>query len=310
MIFDTLARRKKIIGVMREIAEARQPDFDRALEELLTAPEKGVQQYAQQLGFAEGAWYRPAHNVLVPAAMIAAVNRDGFARDLVIPAILHDAGNSLMKVAQTTDGADWENADKRYKHMEIGGIMLHTTLGILRSQGKIEITDERIAELKAIVDTHDFPYLGQPLTNHEARAHRGADRTFVPSALSWYKDLIAHYSDQKYLGRAKAAGFEIGPKEFLLCRMAFFYESNDALPIAWNRTKFPLDTSRVTYNEGQECEPCYGCSDKAIVDSMISSRAAELPEVLGADTATRFGDLFERVFTQEVQAVIEYAKGE
>jgi len=309
MDFTNPTHRSEAVSLMKEIASARQAGFDRSLDILLSPAEKAVQSYVQELGFREGAWYRPSHNTIVTAAMVAICGRENYSRKLVFAAQLHDAGNSLMKLADTTEGASWEAVDKRWKHMELGGVMLYTALGLLRAMGQVEISDEEIINLKRIVDAHDLPYLGGKLTNPEAQAHRCADRVFVPSALSWYKDMIAHFSDKSYLKKAEELGFELSPQEFLISRMAFFYPNGESLPQQWDSEGLPLILARAAYNEGGRCEPAYTATGKEMIDNIFLSRAGELEQVGEATTPQQFASLFERVFVEETKGILSLAKG-
>ncbi len=307
MDFTNPDHRKEVVKLMKEIASGRQADFDKSLNNLLLPAERVVQSYVQELGFSEGAWYRPIHNIIVTAAMITICERENYSRNLVFAAQLHDAGNSLMKVADTTEGASWESVDKRWKHMELGGVMLYTALGLLRGIGQVEISNQEILNLKRIVDTHDFPYLGKELTDPEAQAHRCADRVFVPSALSWYKDMIAHFSDKSYLEKAVQLQFQLSPREFLLSRLAFFYQNEESLPQQWNQEDLPLIIARAVYNEGERCEPAYTATGKEIVDNLFLSRVGELEPVREAVTPQQFASLFEKVFVEETEGILRFA---
>lgn len=297
--------RKQAVGLMKEIANFHQSQLGDNLSELLTEPEKIIYKFVRDLSFQEGAWYRPAHNIIVPAAMISICQREDFPRDLVYPALLHDAGNSLMVVADTTKGADWENPDKRYKHMQLGSTMTSTALLFLKSLG-YEMDTKRIPVLAEIVATHDYPYLCRELTTREELAHRDADRVFVPSALSWYKDLIAHASDTKYLEKAKASGMEISPEQFLLCRLAFFYKSETELPKLDDSANLHLHPELASYNECGKTESPYTDTAKEMIDEMFVRRASELETVRGC-SLEQFGRLFERAFVSEIERLLERA---
>lgn len=306
--------RKEIVAAMQAVAREKHPTFLDKLRAVLTPAEREVQAYADDLGFREGAWYRPAHNIIVPAAMIAICAEEGFPRDLVYVAQLHDAGNSLMKVAPTTQGADWENADKRWKHMELGAVMTNVVLNLLRTQGKIQLSKERIDELCEIVARHDYPYLGRELETAEEKAHRGADRCFVPSALSWYKDLMAYLSDPRYKAKADALGMKLTPRTFLQARMAFFYTPEKAegrqhsLPPVWNSEDFPLDTRLVSFNEGGRCEPGYTKTDQRIVDKMFLRKADQIFILKeNVHTVEDFKDFFTNALTKETEDLLAYA---
>jgi len=307
MDFNNPDTRKECVDLIQKVAKELQPGLESRLMELLNPEEQIIQDYLIGLSFKDGAWYRPMHNVIVPAAMMAICNRDNYNRDLVIPALLHDAGNSLMYVASTSEGADWENVDKRKKHMELGGIMTHTALTLLKSQGILDITDKRILELKNIVDTHDFPYLGIDLEDKEAQAHRCADRVFVMSCLSFYKDLIACSGDYNYKEKAADFGFKINPKEFLLSRMPFFYNHEYQLPDTWDKDKLPFKKERVSFNEGGRCEPPYTITGRKLVDDMFLRRSSELRVLDGLKDPKEFGEFFKGSYETEINMILDMA---
>ncbi len=332
MDFTNESVRKKTIGVMQEISKNRQPELNRTLHSLLTPAEQEIQRFVDGLAFQEGAWYRPAHNVIVPASMIAIcrygsystfdisgetatyIQHAPYPRDLVFVAQLHDVGNSRMKIEETTKGADWERVDKRWTHMQIGSDMLNEQLKDLRARGILDIPDERIAELRAIVATHDFPYIeGMPLKDPEARAHRGADRTFVPSVLSFWKDFIAYCVTPKYLDGARKLGLELTPETFLSARLAFFYDNRSPLstvPDALQHTH-SLDKRLASWNEGGRCEPAYTDVEKRVIDAMLTRRSHEVAAVTSGSmhTSDDFGALFERAFVDETTTLLSYAAG-
>lgn len=294
--------REDAVSVMKKILSSNQYRLANQLDDWLSAAEKSVHKFVRDLSFQEGAWYRPGHNLTVPAAMLAISQEEKFSRDLIYPALLHDSGYSLMKMAETTKGADWGNPDKRYQHMHLGSIMTYSVLLHLRSQG-VDLGQKRIGELAAIVATHDYPYLGLKLTTQEELAHRDADRIFVPSALSWYKDLVAHASDDKYLQKAKDWGIEICPEQFLLCRLAYFYSSKEDLPTGWDPQTYPLCPELAAYNEGGKVEAPYTQTAKSIINEMFKQRALEL-ETARDCSIPKFGQLFENTFVPEIENLI------
>ena len=151
--------------------------------------------------------------------------------------------------------------------------------------------------------------MGEELIDREAKAHRGADRCFVPSALSWYKDMVAHYGDSGYQAKSAELGFTLSPKEFLRCRLAFFYEREEDLPTDWNTDRLPLDTSLEKYNEGNMCETFYTRTDKAIIDGMFMCRAEELGVVEDVATPQRFARMFEDFYKDELASILCFARG-
>lgn len=308
MDFTSKKTRQELVSLVQEISKGFQPEFERRLEEMLTPQEKMIQLYLKTLDFKGGDWFRPFHNVNVPAAMISICDREGCSRDLVYSALLHDAGNTLMKIAKTTEGADWTKVDKREKHMEIGGVMIYSILGILKSMGVISISDERILKLKEITETHDYPYIGKELTDPEARAHRCADRSWVVAGISYYKDFLAHNSDKVFVEKAAKMGFTLTPKDFLLNRLAWFYSNPSSLPEGWDQGSLPL-LDRAKYNEtvSGKCEPPYTKTGKTIVDSFFKRRASELEGFTQARNPQEFGDFFAKAVEEETAALINYA---
>jgi len=336
-LFDSADTRKELVSIMQEIAKAHEPEHARLLKDMMTPPEIAVQDYVDELGFKEGAWYRPAHNKLVPAAMMAICHqtfRGGqlVPRDLVYVAQMHDAGNSYMAVAATTQGADWESVDKRWGHMGIGAGMLAKKLNELRSKGVLEMDDRRIADLYLIAATHDFPYLGTPFKNprddfgplgprvaDEALAHRDADRAFVMSTLSFWKDLVAQMSDKGYERKANELGYErVTPELMFRARTAFFYDrynSDEAKPQAdeeastWVLTGTDMGYDILaTYNEGGKVERMSTRTGQRIVRRQFSARARELEQVADMSTPKQFGDMFATAFDSEMRQMFRYAR--
>lgn len=309
MDFSNERLRKESFNLMYQEAVKLLPGFERGLVDLLTPEEKQVHLFLKNVSFKEGNWFRSFHNVNVPTAMIAICNREGYERDLVYAALLHDAGSSLMSYASTTQGVDWAGVDKRKKHMEIGGIMTYSVLGALSTIGAIDLSEERIMKLKMISETHDDPYIGKDINDPEARAHRCADRTWVSAAVSYYKDFIAHLSDIGFRKKAEQLGFEINPRDFLLCELAWYCPDESWLSKEWDKKALPLETRRVPYNDGSRCEPPYTETGKVIIDGILRRRASELEMVIGSSTPQQFADVFSKACEEETYALLDYATG-
>ena len=302
MDFDDAKTRLQILQVMKKVELSLRDDFRKRLREILTPAERKVQAYVDHLAFKEGAWYRPLHNIIVTACMIAICKHEKLPRDLVYVAQLHDTGNAIIKIKDTQFGADWENVDKRRKHQEISAQLAKDFLG------KLSIKPARIAQLVSYIAEHDAPYLGEKLTNDESKACRSADKCFVPAALSWIKDIISHYADDKYIQRAKELGIIMSPKNFLLARLACFYDTESKLPDHWDKAKFPLRTELAPYNEhGQEL--CYNATQQKITDFMFTNRIKEYELMLKAVSINEFKDIFKTALKTETNALIDFAAG-
>jgi len=192
--------------------------------------------------------------------------------------------------------------------------------------------DRRIADLYTIAATHDFPYLGVPFRNPrddfgvlgpdlacEAEAHRDADRAFVMSTLSFWKDLVAQMSDKGYERKAQELGYErVTPEMMFRARIAFFYNSSNIDEAraevgeessTWVLTDDdPRYDKLATYNEGGKVERMSTRTGKRIVRRQFSARAKELEAVAEMDSPRQFGDLFGRAFDGEMRQMFQYAR--
>ncbi|MCB0337364.1 MAG: hypothetical protein KDD62_13705, partial [Bdellovibrionales bacterium] len=220
----------ELVAVLQESAEKHLPQLDSILHDLLLKSELTVFEEVNQLAFKEGSWFRPIHNRVVPLCMLHIISATDCQRDLMYPALNHDAGMSLIAIECTHAGADWENKDKRKLHMELGAAYCRQQLTNLQAQGTLLITAGRINQLAEIVGTHDNPYLGIDLVAEEAKLVRDADRCFVMSFTSFWKDFLAYRSDDNYLERYRAQGLLLLPQDLLAARLAFFYDSFESFP--------------------------------------------------------------------------------
>jgi hypothetical protein len=133
-----------------------------------------------------------------------------------------------------------------------------------RDSGELTISQERIEKLVEIIATHDNPYIGKPLTEQEALLHRDADRAFVISTTSFWKDYIAYLSDKKHIKRFAEADITLTPEAFLRLRQGSF-ERDDSNEMA-----------RFT-----SYEPMTSELGKAICEGQRLRRLAEIHEVEG-----------------------------
>lgn len=254
------------------------------LSDKLTSAEKEVFEFVDGHSFTDGSWYRPIHNVIVPYAMLEICEETSASRDLVLAAILHDVGYAGLKLPGTLSGSAWDTKDAREAHMAASAVMSRTFLNSLRGKGVIDLSEERIDKLVDIIATHDNPYIGKPLEEREALLHRDADRAFVISAVSFWKDYIAYLSDEEKMPRFNDSGVVLSPQQFLKLREASFLsdESNEM-------------RSYTTY------EPMQSGKGKAIAQAQYQQRLAEIPLVLAAlSPAAGNQQRLEELFIQHI----------
>jgi hypothetical protein len=156
---------------------------------------------------------------------------------------LHDVGYAAIAIYSTLQGMAWQNRDTRQAHMEASREMSRAKLEDLRLRGDISIPQSRVEKLLEIVATHDDPYLGRPLCDFEALAHRDADRTFVISCVSFWKDFIAWSSDSREQKKREERGIPTTPESFLAVRNAGFLRHDSSQLVDLNEGGFePMTT--------------------------------------------------------------------
>lgn len=300
--------RKNSINVMKEIVASSQPRFDDMLIGILNPAERFAFEEVRNMAWEEGKWYRPPHNVIVTASGIASYKFDPekCSEFVKLNSIIHDAGYQTIELGGSEKGAVWEAHDVRLQHMEGSKIFGKRMYELLRTNGLITITDEEIEVQCNILGEHDNPYLMLPMNEEESKFLRDADRAYVPSASSYYKDLITHYDDEGYLRRAAELGEEVSPEFFLRARMALMWPDTDWIPVSLDTDRFPLETRLRHYSEGKG-EPQRTEVGKEIVDAMLLNRARELEGVMSAHTVEYFGKIFEDAYVLETQRLINYA---
>lgn len=257
--------RRMFLSSLEEATRRALPECEEILLSKLTEFEREVYAFVRSHNFVDGAWYRPIHNVVVPCAMIAIAEKTGASRDLVLAAMLHDIGYAGLKIPGTLEGAAWDAKDVRESHMAAGAEMSRRFLREKQERGELNISTERIEKLVEIIATHDNPYIGKPLTEQEALLHRDADRAFVISTTSFWKDYIAYLSDKKHIKRFAESGITLTPEAFLRLRQGSF-ESDDLNEMA-----------RFT-----SYEPMTSELGKAICEGQRQRRLAEIRQVEGS----------------------------
>ncbi|MCF7861530.1 hypothetical protein K9M79_04770 [Candidatus Woesearchaeota archaeon] len=268
MDYTNYIERRKLIEVMKQVNGEKIPLFEEKLIEKLQPQHKHIYRRLQNYAFNDGSWYRPAHNFVVTSTMVAICRTEGLdERNLIPTAMLHDIGNSLIKILEGK-GADWENVDKRIAHRIVGSELAWEILKDLRKEGKIDLQDDEIQVMDDLIMTHDDPYLGIPLETLLEKQHRDADRAFVPSISSWYKDFLNYLDDTKNDYKKT-----LTPIKFMKQRLAFFYNVPKDNPL---QASSALDLSLTKYNEGGSCEPQFTQTGKQIVDHMFKQRSLEL----------------------------------
>lgn len=291
LLSRSLEMREILLLSLQEATNQAIPQCASILDAQLSPVERHVFTWVNGHNFIDGSWYRPFHNLVVSQAMIGICQHTGASRDLVLAAMLHDIGYAGLNIPGTLQGAAWDSKDIREKHMIAGATMSKRFLTQLRATGALDLDEERIDKLVEIIATHDDPYLGRPLKEREALLHRDADRAFVISCVSFWKDYLAYLSDSKHITRFANENIKCTPEAFLELR----------------RGSFEMDRSnqmaRFTSYEPMESD-----TGASISQRQLLLRRAETREVLGALRAgsanqTALIELLRRCIIADFQAL-------
>lgn len=285
-----------LLSALQDAEREVRDSLHRSYYQLLSPAESEVQSFVDAQKLSPGAWYRPIHNIVVPLAMRAIIRDEGLSEDLMFAAQLHDAGYEQIELPSTLAGLAWEGCDVRREHMCIGEQIVIEQLGRMAERGVLEISKERIRELGEIVAKHDNPYIGIPLQGSEELAHRDADRAFVMSTVSFWKDFIA---------LSAVRDKEFTPAQLLMQRMAFFYSSEAELPHNWDLKKLPLKPGLAAHNEGGRVEPPNTRAGKEIIDAMFLARAAEIDDLADIDSAIKFKNAMRCSLAEEMSRLLQ-----
>lgn len=190
MDMQNLGERHEALEVLIMTTNSLTHSFSERLKPKLNAQEARLYEIVEGVTFKEGSWYRPHHNFIVTAAMLSLCLKENLDRNVLMPAaILHDIGYSVVEISKY--GADWTGKDKRIAHMEAGAVMAR---GILGETGLSLGERDEIVE---IIRTHDNCYIGEPYSTDNQLYHRDADRLYVMSFSSFYKDFLNYLDTSK-----------------------------------------------------------------------------------------------------------------
>jgi hypothetical protein len=251
------------LQALQAAADAAFPLCATILNARLTQTERDILSFVNSQPLSAGSWYRPIHNLIVTMSMIRICESTNANRDLVLAAILHDVGYSAVEIPGTLQGAAWDTQDARVAHMAAGRQMSEEHLRRLMDEGQLRLDDDRLTKILDIIATHDNPYLGKPLSGSEALLHRDADRLFVLSCTSFWKDYVAFLSDSGQREKFTREQIEPTPENFLQMRQASFVQDV-------SNSKSHLTTF----------EPMVSDFAKEAVEQQLADRRAEIAAVL------------------------------
>ena len=284
MDIQTASERHEMLENLIAVVSHLTPSFSERLKSKLDENEVKLYGAVEGVTFEEGNWFRPHHNFIATSAMLALCLKDDLERNVLMPAaILHYIGYSALKISKY--GADWQGKDKRVAHMEAGALMAKDVLK------DSSLSPEKIGEIIEIIRTHDNCYIGEPYQTHNQLYHRDADRLYVMSFSSFYKDAL-NYLD---------TGIIFSVEEHLIDRIAHFYESEDDNPI---KPEFSLDRARSGKSEGKACIPFTLSTAKIFGGEQFVQRAEEVKERIADMNPSSFSKYSEQRLNLEADWLI------
>ncbi|MBI5003337.1 hypothetical protein HZC31_08190 [Candidatus Woesearchaeota archaeon] len=226
--------------ILRQLVQEIAPSF-------LSQVKKELQEHEQKIWeqvipyYAEGGrFYDMWHIPLSTRFMIALCQKEKLERAVFVSAImLHDSG--YAKITQGNNALKKGNisADERISHMYYGQVLAEDLFKKNKGFGLTKKFQERI---KALIATHDNPYIGKPLTTREEKIHRDADRYYVLSFTSFIKDFLRYLEQDPTLS----------PNEFMKGRICMFFLESEIQAYGFQEKFTPLASDFEKYQKKYE----------------------------------------------------------
>lgn len=206
-----------MIEVLKELAAKFQPDLLQVMRKELAGSDLKLLNYVfatyYQEGKVAGRWYDPYH-ILLSTHFAAQLERtNDLVSPLIIPGIiLHDLGYCAFSAEDRASRTNWDDAAMRVIHMQKGAAVAAKSL--------VEVGGYNAFEIGIIVEmdaTHDNWILGISTEDPDCLALMDADKIFVMSFISFYKDW------------AGEEGKNLSVQEFFDSRRESFYRGKHSL---------------------------------------------------------------------------------
>ncbi len=229
-------------NILKKLIVELSPEFVEQVKQELTETEKQILKHTLPYYKQAGRFYDMWHIPLSTRFMSDLCKNRNLNRNTFIPTIiLHDSGYAKI-VGNNPNLAkgNW-NADTRIAHMHYGQEIAQE----LFNKYKFNLTNEEKQQIKAIIATHDNPYINKPLIEENEKIHRDADRIYVLSFTSFVKDFLRYKEKNK----------NTTPEGFLRSRICFFFNKEECekldIDVTLKPTKEDFEKYKIRY------EPMY-----------------------------------------------------
>lgn len=293
--------RERLTCVLKHQAILVVRNTDAEYQRFLKPDERVSQSAVDALPWAEGNWFRPIHNRIVPLAMAIICRMHNLPRNFVHPAIWHDVGYTTLTVPSTDKGLTWASIEMREAHMARGAVLFEE---FARGPGKGLIDEKSIIRFRDFIAVHDKPYIGGRIKEMD-QPLRDADRVFVPSLFSFYKDYIS------YAAKAAEEGYAHSVEDHFIRRLQNFYH-RDEIPPRIQRMCPKLIEKRFGEVDrdliDKRFEPPKTGAGKNMIEAMLIARAQELKFLNTCTTLAEFGAYIGKRGDAEFRTLIKLAR--
>lgn len=294
--------RKRLTRVLEKQATQVLKNTDADYQKFLKPDERISQNAVDAMPWAEGNWFRPIHNRVVPLAMAVICTMNNEPRNFMHAAIWHDVGYTTLSVPSTDGGLSWASLEMRKEHMRRGAVLFEE---FAKGTGKAFFDVATAERFRDFIAVHDEKYIGGTIKEMD-RPLREADRVFVPSLFSFYKDYISYAAKAAEEQRTETV------EDHFIRRLQNFYPTKDAIPQRIRKLCQTLIDERFGEVDkeliAKKFEPQETVPGQKMIEAMLVARAQELKFLRTCTKLTQFSEYMGERGAAEFRALMRLAR--
>lgn len=273
--------------ILKQLVQKLAPSFLSEVKKELQEPEQKILEQAIPYYVRGGRFYDLWHITLSTRFMIALCKEEKVERAVFVPAIiLHDSGYSKITETNSAMRKGNINQDERIAHMYFGQEIAEELFQKNKGFGLSKTQQERI---KALIATHDNPYIGKPLTTEEEKIHRDADRVYVLSFTSFVKDFLRYLETNPTLD----------PEEFMKGRVCMFFLESEIKKFEFKKKYTPTTADFEKYHK--KYEPMFTSFGKKKALAQVRERMRDIEAGLFQMDEKAFEEYCQRRMEEEME---------
>lgn len=273
--------------ILKQVVEELAPLFLSRIKKELEEPEQKILEQVIPYYTKGGRFYDLWHIPFSTRFMISICQEEKLKRAVFVPAILlHDIG--YAKIAQGNDNLKNGNvsSSERMNHMYFGQEIAEE---LFEKNNGFGLSKTQQEQIKALIATHDNPYVGKPLTTDEEKFHRDADRFYVLSFTSFVKDFL----------RYKEKNAVLTPEEFLKGRICMFFAESEKKAFYFAQKFLPTASDFEKYHP--KYEPMFTLFAKKSVFLQLQERIQDIEAGLFAMNEIAFVQYCRKRMEEEMK---------